>query len=324
MHQPISGDSYSKRKARQFLRFCELWWVKTLVTPLFVAMPPALITTVVTTDNINKQIAVYLGPNLESFITNSPFVIIVGAYLYVVLLKTIFAGIEHHSKPTRELSLQDILAILKAVNLVVEDKYKRISGEAKRALRLPNLSPADIFSEITRPDQQIALLVRGVKSVFEFLDENNAHFRVGLLSVKDGKPYEWVAFEPASNPPRTQAQSLGAPTSTVSRAIKNKAIVVVDDIQEELSKNNKKERRFLKSNTQPNDEGSQLCYPIVHASTGEIEYVLTIAGNKKLCLLSKYSELYAWIIDFFATRISLEHSLLILKEKAHGGNQAAA
>ena len=246
MHHPITGDSWPKRKARLFVRFCELWWVKTLLTPLFILMPPALITTVVTTDNLSKQFADFLGPNLGSYITSSAIIIIVSAYLYVVLLKAVFAAIEHYSKPARQLSLQDVLAILRAVNLVVEDKYKRISNEAKKSLTLPNISPAAVFLEITRPDQQIALLVRGVKTVFEFLDDTNAHFRVGLLSIKDGKPFEWVAFEPASNPPRTQAQDLGAPTSTVLHAIKSKAIIIIDEIQEELMKKNKKRQTFPK------------------------------------------------------------------------------
>lgn len=132
-----------------------------------------------------------------------------------------------------------------------------------------------------------------------------------------------MAFEPGAHPPRTQAKNLASPSSTVSHAIKKKSIVIVDNIQNELSKPNKKERQFLKSNTQPTDQGSQICYPIVHASTGVIEYVLTIAGNKKNCFLSKHAELYAWIIGIFTTRISLEHSLLILKEKANGGKKSA-
>ena len=79
---------------------------------------------------------------------------------------------------------------------------------------------------------------------------------------------------------------------------------------------NKENRRFLKFNTVDGEDGSQLCYPIIHPATGKVVYVITVAGDKKLCLAEKYLPLYTWLIDHFAMRISLEHSLLLIKEKA--------
>lgn len=178
---------------------------------------------------------------------------------------------------------------------------------------------------ITKPDQQLSLLVIAIKGIFEALDSSNASYRVGLLSVdrQSKKPQKWLYFEPTEKPPRTSPKDLSAPSSTVSHAIQNKSIVVVEDIRKELQKKSKEERRYVQGSSRPGDQGSQLCYPITHPATGEVEYVITIAGDKRKCLEEKYSDLYVWILEHFSLRIGLEHSLLILKERADEYKKAA-
>lgn len=318
MHHPVVSDSWTKKQSRRFVRFSEQWWVKNLIRPFFFILPPTLIVAIVTKQGLNHQIIDIFGPNIGERLNNSAFVILLGAFSYLALMKFIYAGIEQYSKPDKELSTEDCLAILEALNLVVGDKSKRFSNLLRKQLTLKEISPGATFLEITRPDQQIALLIKGLRSVFEYVDHTNARFRVGLLRIIKGSPTEWVAFEPATHPPRTQPDQLSAPSSTVSAALRTKSIVVIEDIQSELvKKTNKKERRFIRGNTQENEQGSQLCFPINHASTGDIEYVITIAGNKKCSLIENHSELYSWIIENFSTRISLEHSLLAIKEKAN-------
>lgn len=318
MQHPIVGDNKWKKFARSVVKFCEQWWVQQLVRPIFFLFPPMLATTIATRQGLQTEITATLGDKVGAFINNSALLTLIGAYFYVAFLKTLYAGIEHYSKPGKELSVEDILAILEALNVVVGDKSRRIGGEAKSSRSKQSIDPTATFLQITRPDQQIALLVAGLRSVFSYLDEENALFRVGLLKITDGVPDEWVAFSPESHPPRTPANQLSTPTSTVAQAIKSRSVVVVDDIQKELKKRTKDERRFLKGNTQPNEQGSQLCYPVVHSTSGNVEYVITVAANKKECLVERHAELYSWIIDHFVLRISLEHSLLILKEKANG------
>ena len=323
MQQPVVGDNWAKSLARKFIKFSESWLIKTLIRPSVFLLPPTLLTAAATRQGIATELQKLLPEQVANFIDQSALLILVGAYIYIVLIKAIYALIKDYSKPSRELSVSDILAINKALEIVVTDKYKRMSEEAKLANKQPNICAAQTFSKITKPEQQIALLIASIKRVFEHLDENNTLFRVGLLRVSNSKPTDWVAFEPISHPPRTEPQQLSAPSSTVSAAIKRKSIVVIEDIQNELSKSNKDKRNFLEGNTQKGDQGSQICYPIVHASTGKIEYVITIAGNKKACLTSKHAELYSWILEQFALRISLEHSLLILKEKSDATPKAA-
>ncbi|MBF6041430.1 hypothetical protein H8F22_21340 [Pseudomonas sp. P154a] len=323
MQHPIVGDSWGKALARSFIKFSESWLIKSIVKPLVFILPPTLLTTLATRQGLSTSVTKYLSPDVAAFINDSAAAILLGAYIYIIIVKSIYSLIKNYSKPSRELSIKDIIAINKAFEIIVSDKYKRMSDEAKNTIKSNAICPTTTFLKITKPDQQIALLIGGIRSIFEHLDESNAHFRVGLLRITNNKPTDWVCFEPISHPPRTEPGQLSAPSSAVSTAIRKKCIVVIEDIQRELLKTSKDKRRFLAGNTQINDQGSQLCYPITHASTGKIEYVITIAGNKKSCLIEKHAELYAWILEQFSLRISLEHSLLILKEKANEHQRAA-
>ncbi len=317
MQHPVVGDNKRKKLCRLTVKFCELWSVTYFLRPLLFVLPPMIITLAVTKKSINTDIIELFGRYIGNLINNSGLIIIIGLFLYITIMKALYAAIYSYSKPAKDVDIDDLLAILKALNLVVGDKCKRMSNEVKKVLAQTTICPATTFNNITHPEQQIPLLIAGIRSVFEYMDKTNAMFRTGLLRIASGKPIEWVAFEPASNPPRTAAKNLSVPTSTVMHAIKNKSIIVVADIQAELNKKSKAIRRFVKSNTQESDQGSQLCYPVVHPATGDVEYVITIAGNKKDSLVENYAELYTWIIEHFSLRLSLEHSLLILKEKSN-------
>jgi len=323
MQRPVVGDSWGKALARSIVKISESWLIKTIIKPILFILPPTILTTIATRQGLASGITKYLNPEIANFINDSAIAILIGAYLYIVFAKAIYSLIHSYSKPSRELSLTDILAINKTFEIIVSDKYKRMSDEAKIALKSAKACPSTTFMRITKPEQQIALLIAGVRRVFEQLDDTDALFRVGLLKIENNKPTEWVCFEPMSHPPRTEATQLSAPSSAVSTSIKRKSIIVIEDIQRALSETEKDKKRFLESNTLKTDQGSQLCYPIMHASTGKIEYVLSIAGNKKGCLIEKHTSLYSWILEQFALRIALEHSLIILKEKADAQQQAA-
>ncbi|SFU07517.1 hypothetical protein SAMN04487870_3382 [Pseudoalteromonas sp. DSM 26666] len=316
MIKPVIEGSRGKKSCRKFVEIAESWFVKYIFRPIFFLFPPILLTFSVTRKGIQQDIIDLFGQFVGTFLNNSALVIIIGAYLYVVILKAIFAAIKNYSMPEKELEADDLIALIKAIDIVVGDKTKRMGNEAKKIINMTNACSKTTFNQITRPDQQIPLLIAGLRSVFEYMDEQQATFRVGLIRVINKKPDEWFSFDPASLPPRTPANKLSAPSSTVSHAIKSKSIVVIENIQKELEKKAKSDRRFMKGNIQDNENGSQLSYPIIHPATGEVEYVITIAANREDSLKDKYKELYSWIINHFAVRIAMEHSLLLMKEKA--------
>lgn len=324
MQEPVIQDNTAKKLCRKIVGACDSWFVKYLIRPIFFLLPPMVLTMVAVRKGLQQEVVNYVGQGVGEYLNQSALLIIVGTYLYVVILKAIYAAIKSYAKPAKELGVGDLLALIKAIDIVVGDKTKRMSSEAKKALSKGKACGKTTFLQITRPDQQIPLLISGLRGIFEYMDEQKAVFRVGLLKVERDKPVDWYSFDPASLPPRTQAATLSAPTSSVAHCIKTKSIVVIDDIQKELKKKNKKNRRFIKGNTLDSDNGSQLCYPLVHPATGKVEYVFTVAGNRPCCLIDKHTELYAWIIKHFAVRISMEHSLLIMKEMANEPEKDAA
>lgn len=323
MHEPVIKDSMGKIACRKIVEVCESWFVKHIIRPIFFLLPPMILTMLAVRQGLQQEVVLLVGQAVGDFLNNSALLIIVGTYLYVVLMKAIYAAIRSYAKPARELEVGDLIALVKAIDIVVGDKTKRMANEAKALLGSNNICGQKTFQQITRPDQQIPLLISGLRSVFEYMDDVKTTFRVGLLKVDNNKPIDWYSFDPASLPPRTQASALKAPTSTVSQCIKSRSIVVVNDVQKELEKKNKKDRRFMRGNLQDSEEGSQLCYPIIHSATGSVEYVITVAGNRSECLKEKHSELYAWIINHFAVRVCMEHSLLIMKGKANEPEKAA-
>jgi hypothetical protein len=324
MNEPSVQDSPGKKICRKLVVFFNTWFVKHILRPIFFLLPPSLLILLATRDGLAQNVVDIAGEGVGNFINNSALIIILGTYLYVVIMKAVYAAINSYAKPAKELEVGDLIAILKAIDIVVGDKTKRMSNEAKSIMLRGKVCGKATFSQITRPDQQIPLLISGLRSVFEYMDQDKTDFRVGLLKIENNKPIDWYSFDPVSFPPRTGAKELGAPTSTVSQCVKTKSIVIVGDIQKEISKKTKKERRFIKGNTQDTENGSQLCYPLIHAATGKIEYVITVAGNRSNCLSENYSELYAWIIKHFAVRVSLEHSLLMMKERANESEKRAA
>ena len=324
MNEPVVGDSWIKKQCRGIVKICESLFIKHIIRPIFFLLPPTILTMVAAKKGLQVEIVLLVGENIGNFLNQSALLIIIGAYLYVVIIKSIYAAIRSYAKPAKELEVGDLIAIIKSIDIVVGDKAKRMGNQAKLILNSRSICGRKTFKKVTRPDQQIPLLISGVRSVFEYMDDANTIFRVGLLKIEKNKPVDWYSFDPVSQPPRTKATASQSPTSTVSQCIKSRSIIIVDDIQKELNKKTKKERKFVKGNTQELDQGSQLCYPLIHPATGQIEYVFTIAGNRSNSLVMKHSELYAWIINHFAVRISMEHSLLIMKEKANEPETVAA
>jgi len=316
MHEPRIKESWGKSLCRATVRFCESWFVQYIARPILFLGPPILVSTLAIRESLRVDIVEFAGERVGEFLNNSALIIIVGTYIYVVVVKALYAAIRSYAKPARELETGDLFALIKAIDIVVGDKTKRFNSEAKPKASASDFCGRKTFLQITRPDQQIPLLTAGVRSIFEYMGSKDTAFRVGLIKVENDKPVDWYSFDPASSPPRTPAIDLKAPTSTVSRCIKARSIIVVENITKELSKKTKGERRFMKGNFQDGEEGSQLCYPVIHPATNNIEYVITIAGNRTSCLVEKHAELYAWVIEHFAMRITMEHSLLILRERA--------
>lgn len=190
MHRPTSNDSFIRKSCRKITESCEHWFVKSFIKPVFFILPPTLITTAATKSNLKQELEAILNPEISQFLSQSSLLVLIGAYVYIVVLKSIYSAIEHYSKPEREINRDDILVLLKSIGIVVGDKMKRFSNLAKANISKTTINPQQIFFELTKPEQQINLLISALRTSIERIDQTNSFFRVGLLLIKNDEPYE--------------------------------------------------------------------------------------------------------------------------------------
>jgi hypothetical protein len=198
----------------------------------------------------------------------------------------------------------------------VASKNERFLDSAKRSLR-EKWKAAKIFREITKPEQQIALLVYAIQGIFEFIYKQKVVIKVGLMEIKQNKPKEWFAFAPKDLPPKTGADVLSVPTSAIMRCIEYGDMLVIEDMKKEISKKNKNDRHCVKGLSLDNDNGSLITMPVYCPNTREPIYVLSIRANKSQVFRVHDKERFKWILqNLFLKRIVLEHHLMLMKEEA--------
>ena len=132
------------------------------------------------------------------------------------------------------------------------------------------------------------------------------------MSIENDAIDDWKYFLPITKPPQTSLEVLALKESTISRCLESKHTEIVPDIKNEI----KKQRngltdniRYVKGNTSEKEHGSQICYPIISVTTKKIIYVITISASKRNFFNENELHTYKWILERFATRIALEHSL---------------
>lgn len=311
---PVSKSGNFKRLCRWLTQKAEWWVNKHLVAPLLLSSMPSIVMLILVRDQYRSQVESELG---FTFSNHALLLTAIFSFLWPVLLRAIWAFVEAKSVPERELTRDDLLLVLSAVGMVIGDKLDRFAAEVKRQQLIgPRTSGADIFHRITQPDAQVRALVNGVHAIFSALD-TSTRFRVGLLHIINDRPVRWDQYFPAGRVARTTPEDLSVPSSTVMRCIHRKRTVVVDDIQRELGKKKKEDRSYVKCNTDENEEGCQLCYPIFDKPTAQVRFVLTIAGSRKEALCDRLTPIYDWILEQFSMRIQLEACLSTLKETIH-------
>lgn len=287
-------------------KFFDVWYVKYLIGPVFFVVPVTFIGVVVTREQLlrdlpyGEQLANYQIPLILVFVVS------------LVFSRLIFAFIKEHSKPNSCVNSDEILAIVSAIDSVVDSKNHRFLEATKRTIR-EKWDARRTFNEITKPEQQIALLVYAIQGVFEFIYNQEVQIKVGLMEIVNDKPTEWFAFAPKDLPPRTGAQDLSAKSSAIMRALDSGGLIVVESMKKELQKDNKRDRRCVKGRGDDNN-GSLMAIPIYCPNTRQAIYVLSIKADIENTFSQGEAERYKWILQaLFFKRIILEHHLLLMR-----------
>lgn len=218
----------------------------------------------------------------------------------------------------RNLASSYSLVLLETIETVVEEKRKRFANAVKDLINVNSSSPTctKVFNTITQPQKQIEYILEALELCFKKLYPSE-YFKIALMGVENNSLKDWVYFLPYTAKPNTDINDLRNSESTMSHALFSKRIVIIEDVQKELKKANNK--KYIKGSTGENENWSQLCYPVKSISSNEVIFIICIGAKKANFFQNTSTSLasYEWLLNFFSSRLALEHSLAELKEKAH-------
>ena len=268
--------------------------------------------------NDSQQILLkdYLGKFGELIVSCSGWIVFFTLLLggiYPILVSWLQEKIERDN-----LASSYSVVLLETIESVVEEKRKRFASAVQTLLNGGSSSPtcAKVFNTITQPKKQIESIIEALELCFKKLYPKE-YFKIALMRIEDNTLKEWVYFLPYTAKPNTDINELRDPDSTISHALASKRLIVVEDVQRELVKENNK--KYVKGSTRDNENWSQLCYPVKSISSNEVIFIICIGAKKANFFQNNPNSLtsYEWLLSFFSSRLALEHSLAELKERAH-------
>ena len=321
MKTPDFGVTRWNKLCHTLSGICHSAQCQFLYIPLLITVPSALfvlaLSDVGTFGNAITKVIGYAPDHINYWRFGVFFLL---QYL-VCLAPQLLKLVDKCSVPACCLSRDDLVAVIGALGTVVDHKNSRFLAAA-RGFNGKTLDGNTVFMTITKPDQQIALLVDAIGGIFEYLKQGGVDFRVGLAIVGEGEngkpqPKDWFAFYPRHEPPKTSMKVLASPSSAIGSALKCGKMVIVEDMQKALKKQSPGGQRCVRGSLQEDENASILALPVLCPNTRKPIYVISILGKAAGCLTKKEKELYQWVLDLFVTRIILEHHLLLMKEACH-------
>jgi len=308
MIKPEFRTTKTRKICHGIMVFINAWYIKYLLGPIAFVIPFTFLGTVVQKKDLLSEL-----PGGQ-FLIEYQIPLILIFIVAIVASKSVHAILLECSKPNSCVENDEILAIVESIDHVVSSKNQRFLEASRQALR-EKWSAEQIFKNITKPEQQIALLVYAIQGVFEYIYRQEVRIKVGLMAIKENKPIEWFAFAPKEFPPKTGPDVLSSKSSAIMRALEAGDLIVVEKMSSEIRKKNKKDRKCVKG-MGDDIEGSLLAVPIYCPNTREPIYVLSVRANKDGVFFKEESERYRWILqEMFFKRILLEHQLYVLKEE---------
>jgi hypothetical protein len=209
---------------------------------------------------------------------------------------------------SRELTLGWLTGMAQALDNVVAAKEDRMANHVQNA---STLAPETFWLQIPQPKIQIEEIVRGLSVFFAYVQtsERKVPVHVFLARVRDQALAELVVRFPKER--NFSLAPLKDDHSTLVTALRNKRIVVVESIVDELKKS-ASERRYVSLGGI--DSGSLICYPITYGTPSEVHYLLCIRSNTERHFRQIREQIYIDTLERFALQIRLEHSLRLMQE----------
>ena len=289
--------------------FTNSWFGKHIIKPLLVSLVPFLAVSYLRLPAVKTYIDTLIPSSFPQFISENTAILYLCAFAYAYLALALLGLLSSGPRNKNEIDARGFMALWKTTDQVVSAKHDRFCSTAKKILKNKGKqSQGEIFAEITKPEQQIALLMERIKDLFEYFDyDNETTFRVRLIQIDNGLPVDWFYYTPQSEFPTTTLDELKNSNSALGKCLKTKRIVITEDISSAAKRN-----EYVSNNNDEN--GSLICYPVISSVTSSIVYVISVRADTNKYFLSSRREFYTWVFKHFTLRINLEHSLLMIKE----------
>lgn len=297
------------RAAKWLVKCHSKFWAKFLVVPVLIAIPPAFVMAFYSNQAV-KAFVTETTPTFAAPLQNLPMIFVGLAAIYPSVLIAIGKAISRRAE-TCGVHIDTILALVGALDSVVGLKLQRFQKFCQQG----NLTAQDAFCAITMPTLQIQEITRAICEFFNAIrrsDGRSSLIRVVLARMRNGKIVELPVYFPNDEPPTVSIGRLNQKSAIICAA-RDKRIVVIESIATELKKSERR-RRFVEVESDSDNRGSIICFPIKGPSQG-IPYVVSIHCEDDGYFKSSQADMYASILERFALRLNLEYSLLCLKEK---------
>ena len=294
--------------------------IRLLLLPILYALPVFIVNSSFSNSELAKTLTANLGI-FGKLIVEQQIWIIIASFVLYALITYFYSFIreiaDYQEDPPPDLSKQHAISIIQTLEIIVQTKYKRFIDTLKT-----NISAHEIFNTITQPNLQKDIIIQAIKSHLE-IQFPNTLIKVGLMKIENKLCVQWENYLPTHIGPKTPINILNSKTSCIKRSIESKTLIIVQNTLDEVNKSSGS-RSYINGMTPQTESGSQICFPILHPTSNEVIYILTVSCNKPNSFRTEDLEFYQWLLGVFTQRLLLEISLDILKQNFQRENSHAA
>ncbi len=245
--------------------------------------------------------------------------LVFGIFAVLTIIILVVKGISEQLKGSIQKNYQVILeSMIIFFNGLVKKKKDRFFQRAK------GVRPkADIFKNITRPEDQLPYVLDGTKDLLrDCFDIDPKNVGITIIQGSLSKDKWWHSFKCDSQKQHTRAKTIMEGPSTARYCFETGESVFIPDIRKGI-----KEQVFLPSNrSKKTPYGSIFCKPVrIQVNSIEYVYIFTVVVyGQFLCTPYDEDECKAceYLLDEVADRVELELYLHSMKTyKLNGGEE---
>jgi len=290
-----------REKMRDLLKsfFCS-WKYKYICKPLL----PAICSIAFFIPSIQKVTSSY--PITTGYIYLSFCIVLALLATFIFVIEEILG------RDNTKLNVEQLSSLLNVIEYPVDKKMNRFLECLKNYTKKGFPDRSNVFFEITKPEEQVAELIRALYIFFEKTIPSDKKLKTLLYTIEDDKINEcWCTFPQHSEQgPKVLADD----DSLINKVITTKKLIIIEDINKEKKKAAGVARVSRYCET---ENGSAIAFPIKSPVLGSISMVVAVI-SEDLFFHEVDKRAYSMILEKIGKRIMVEYALYKLKANAIG------